>query len=492
MEAIPIAIFWSIVAWTLLQRREHALMYLFFASMPFGSFAAIPTAVTGGLTLTPTPIVAMLLIARRFASPGGITQSLDAALRGSLLLALFLFWLAAAVTTAFMPRFLAGVVEIVPVRSLDQADTALLGPTMQNISQGVYVSISVLAVFTFAHMLRTEAMQRHAMRALCLGAALTVATGLLDLASQYLPIGAALELFRTASYSLLTDDEVLDSKRLVGLMPEASSFGTLALGFLGSLYFFRRAMPSGILRERMVPALMALMLPLIWLSTSSAAYLGLGLLAAAVVADWCWRASASGVPFRLRQGLAMELLLAICAAAVLALGLLAAPQVLGSMLEVFDLMVLQKSGSGSYEERSMWTQVSLQSLAATYGLGVGLGSTRASNFAVALASNAGLPAAFFYLLFLLQNLMLRKVPRHDVEARALLSAIRWSCLPPLFTSLLIATTPDFGLFNAFLYGFAVAAVTRPAVLRQRQAAMTPRPGPIPARLLFAREHHVRH
>ena len=73
-----------------------------------------------------------------------------------------------------------------------------------------------------------------------------------------------------------------------------------------------------------------------------------------------------------------------------------------------------------------------------------------------------------------------------------LSAIRWSCLPPLFTSLLIATTPDFGLFNAFLYGFAVAAVTRPAVLRQRQAAMTPRPGPIPARLLFAREHHVRH
>ncbi|SFN41359.1 hypothetical protein [Variovorax sp. OV329] len=489
MEAIPIAVFWTFVLVTLLQRKEQALMYLFFASMPFGSFAAIPTEVTGGLTLTPTPIVAMLLIARRMLSPGGVRTAVDAALKSSQLLPLFLFWLVAAVTTAFVPRLLAGVIEIVPVRSVGQADTALLAPTTQNISQLVYVSISVLAVFSFAHMLRAEAMQRHAMRALCLGAALTVLTGVLDLASQYLPIGPALELFRTASYALLTDVELLDVKRLVGLMPEASSYGTLALGFLASLYFFRRAMPPGFVRGRLVPVLIVMLLLLTWMSTSSAAYLGLGLFALAVAGDWCWRMAVSGrILPQLRRGLAAEFWLGALGAAALGLFFLAMPQVLASMREIFDLMVLQKSASSSYEERGMWTQVSLHALMATQGLGVGLGSTRASNFAVALSSNAGLIATACYGVFLLQNLVLRKPPQQDPQARALLSAIRWSCLPPFFTSLLIATTPDFGLFNAFLYGFAVA-VTRPLVFRQRQLAAQWQPS---AALPFDREAHARH
>lgn len=491
MEAIPIGIFWSIALLTLLQRKEQALMYLFFASMPFGSFAAIPTEVTGGLTLTPTPIVAILLIARRLLSPGGVTQALDAALKPSQLLPLFLFWLLAAVTTAFVPRLLAGMIEIVPMRSVGQADTALLGPTPQNISQLLYVSISVLAIFSFAHLLRTEAMRRHAMWALCLGAAITVATGLLDLASQYVPIGPALELFRTASYTLLTDVEMLDVKRLVGLMPEASAFGTLSLGFLASLYFFRRAMPPGFVRGVLVPLLMAALLLLTWLSTSSAAYVGLGLVAAAVAADWCWRLTVSGRLPQLRRGLAGEFWLGVAGVVATVAVLAVVPKLLVSMQEMLDLMVLQKSTSSSYEERTMWTQVSLHALLSTGGLGVGLGSTRASNFAVALASNAGLLATGCYLVFLLQNLMLRKPPPQDTQARATLSAIRWSCLPPLFTSLLIATTPDFGLFNAFLYGFAVA-VTRPLAYRPRLPlpAWRQRAG---APFLFEREEaHVRH
>jgi len=350
----------------------------------------------------------------------------------------------------------------------------VLAPTPQNLSQLIYVSISVLAVFTFAHMLRSDAMRRHAVRALCLGAALTVLTGALDLASQYLPIGPALELFRTASYALLTEVEILDVRRVVGLMPEASSYGTLALGFLASLYFFRRAMPPGGMRDRLVPVLMALLLLFTWLSTSSAAYLGLGVLAAAVVGDWFSRAAVSGRLPQFRRGLVAEFWLGAVAAFALFVVVVAAPQVLNPMREMFDMMVLQKTSSGSYEERSMWTRVSLHALAATHGLGVGLGSTRASNFAVALVSNAGLPATFFFALFLLQNLVLRKVPPGDARARALLSALRWSCLPPFFTSLLIGTTPDFGLFNAFLYGFAVAA-TRPQapVLRQPTQASLP-------------------
>ena len=486
MEAIPIAIFWSLAAFCLFQKK-HALMYLFFASMPFGSFAVIPTEVTGGLTPTPTPIVPLLPIARQLGGAMGIAQTLEDALRSSGLLLLFLFWLVAGVTTAFMPRFFASSVVVVPVRAGGLSDTTVLAPTTQNLSQFVYVSISVFAIFTFARMLREPAMRRHVLAALCLGATVTVVTGVLDLASQYVPIKPALELFRTASYALLTDVEILDVKRVVGLMPEASSFGTVALAFLASMYFFRRAMPAGFVRQRMVPVLMALLLGLIGLSTSSAAYLGLGLFGAAVAADWCCRAMAPAHERHLRRGLATEFWLAAGAVCAVFLVIVAAPHVLAPIYEMIDLMVLQKSTTDSYEERNMWTQVSLQALRATDGLGVGLGSTRASNFAVALFSNAGVFAATCYALFVLQALVLRRAPRHDAQGRALLSAVRWSYLPPFFTSLMIGTTPDFGLFNAFLFGFAVAITYKPVRQAAQVAAAAPR---IPTPLFAVRSAYV--
>ena len=460
MEAIPIAVFWSAAVWTLF-RRKQALLYLFFASMSFGSFAAIPTEVTGGLTLTPTPIVAMLLIARQLGSARGMAQAFDAAMKRSGLLLLFLFWLVACVVTVFMPRFFANMVQIVPVRAGALSDTALLVPTVQNVSQFIYIGISVLAVFSFAGMLREPSMRRHALAALCLGAAMTVLTGLLDLASQFLPLDSVLELFRTASYALLTDVEILDSKRVVGLMPEASSFGGLSLTFLAALYFFRRAMPQGTLRDRVVPVLMGLLLLLAWLSTSSAAYLGIGVFGAAAAAEWCWRALAAGRNPYLRRGLSSEFWLGAAALGVALWIVIAVPQILDPMREMIDVMVLQKSGTSSFEERNMWTRVSWQALMATHGLGVGLGGTRASNFAVALASNVGLLGAAFYFMFVLQSLLLRRARPGDKEGRALLSAIRWSYLPPFATSLMVGTAPDFGLSNAFLYGFAAAIALPP-------------------------------
>ena len=456
MELIPVGIFWSVALWALFQKKQ-VLIYLFFASMPFGSFAAIPTELTAGLTLTPTPIVALLLIARELGNARGLTKALDAALKSSGLLLLFLFWLVAAIVTLFMPRFFAGQVEVVPVRAGALAsDTAMLAPTVQNLSQLVYVSISVLAVFAFASVLRGEGMRRHALSALCLGAAFTVFTGFLDFASQYLPLQSFMEVFRTASYALITEAEVQDVKRVVGLMPEASSFGSLSLNFLTSLYFFRRAMRSGHLRDRVVPALMGLLLLLVWMSTSSAAYLGLGLFGAAAAAEWCWRFFASDRNRYLRHGLMGEFWLGAVAVWAILLVVIVVPNVLTPLLDMVNVTVLQKANTSSFEERGMWTQMSWNALLATHGLGVGLGGSRASNFAVALVSNVGLAGAALYFLFVLQCFFVRRAGRSDAEGSALLSAARWSYLPMFFVSLTIGTTPDFGLSNAFLYGFAVA------------------------------------
>lgn len=455
MQAIPIVVFWAIVVWSFFQGKQ-VLLYVLFASMSFGSFAAIPTEVTGGLTLTPTPLVAMVLIARELGSMRGLATAVDSAFKPSGLFLLFLFWIVAGITTAFMPRLFAGNVQVVPVRFGDLADSVLLTPTTQNISQFVYISISVLSVFAFASLLRSEAMRRHALTALCFGAAVAVFTGFLDYISQSTGLESVLEVFRTASYALLIEDEILGAKRVVGLMPEASVFGTLSLSFLVSLYFFRRAMPAGLLRDRGVPVLMALLLLLIWLSTSSAAYLGLGLFGAAAAGEWCWRVIAAGRNPYLRRGISSEFWLGVAALGMLVLAVLIVPNLFNPMVEMIDAMVLQKSNSSSFEERGMWTRVSLNSLFATYGLGVGLGGTRASNFAVALASNTGVFGATFYFLFVAQSVLFRRARPGDAKGQALLSAIRWSYLPPFFTSLTIGTTPDFGLHNAFLYGLAAA------------------------------------
>lgn len=455
MDLIPIAIFWGLAIWAFFGRSRR-LLYLFFATMPFGSFAVIPTAMTGGFTLTATPIVAALLVARQFTVGGEFAHMLGLALRPSRLLLLFLFWMFALVTTFVMPRLFAGTVTVVPVKVSDFMETAPLQPTGQNLSQALYITISVLAVFVFARMLRTLSMRQHALAALCLGAAMTVLTGLLDFASLFLPMDAVLEPFRTATYTLLTSVELQDGKRVVGLMPEASSFGGLTLTFLVSLYFLRRAMPTGRLRDRVVPLLMALLLVLTWLSTSSSAYLGLAIFALTVIGEWVWRLLRTRRNPYLRRGLTRELWFAVGTLFVVLLVFVAFPQLLNPVLDRIDTFVLQKSTTSSFEERSLWTQVSWEALMSTYGLGVGLGGTRASNFAVALASNAGLLAAFLYFAFVFQSFVIRRAASYDAQGQALMLGLRWTYVAPFVGSLLIGTTPDFGLFNAFLYGFAAA------------------------------------
>lgn len=459
MEAIPIIIFWSIATWALFQPR-HVLIYFLFGSMPFGSFAAIPTSITGGLTLTPLPIVTLLLIAKELGNPAGLRNAVADALSSSRLLLLFLFWIVAGVATTFMPRLFAGSVEIVPVRSDVAVETAMLMPTTQNISQFIYITVSVLAVFAFARSVIAPQLRRHILPALCMGASLMILTGVLDFASQYMPLDAVLEMFRTASYSLLTTDEVLGGKRIVGLMPEASAFGSVALTFLVAIYFFRRTAPPGFLYSRICPFLIAVLTLIVWMSTSSAAYLGLGVFGVVAFTEWCWRAFFVKSNIYLRRGVLGEFYFGAIVIAGLLLLFIASPRTFAPLQEMLDVMVFQKTNSSSFEERGMWTRVSWEALKATGGLGVGMGGTRASNFAVALISSAGVLGAMLFFAFVAQCMFVRRPTKGDFEGAAFMSALRWAFIPPFVTSLTIGTTPDFGTFNAFLFGLAIALSLR--------------------------------
>jgi hypothetical protein len=457
MDFVAIALFWALLGMGYVKGGRY-LLNIFFSSMSFGAFAVIPTAMTGGLTFTATPIVALAMAARYLGNRNGLTFLLTSAASYRKLGVIAGFFIVAFVATYFSPRLFSGTIYIIPVRGLLD-DPDLLRPTTQNISQIAYLGISVLTVFTFGEMLRDPRIRGHILPALMWGALTTIVTGFLDFASQYVPLSFALEPFRTATYALLTDVEVFGGKRVVGLMPEASAYGTVCIAFLSSLYFFRFYTKSPRTRRLPIGPVLILLLIFTWLSKSSSAYVGLLFIGLCAGAEWCWRASILERNPRRKRGLKLEFSVVGVSIVALTLVLLFIPSLLDPITALFDRMVLQKTESQSFEQRSSWTAISWAALQDTFGLGVGVGSTRASNGIVAMFSGTGYVGAFLYFAFVAQS-FLRKAQTSDFLSQAALSGIRWTMLPVFLVNALIGTSADFGLFVAWLYGFAFALSAR--------------------------------
>ncbi|GAB2888991.1 hypothetical protein GCM10027046_16780 [Uliginosibacterium flavum] len=466
MEALPIAIFWALAVWGGCGKPQ-VLLYLFFGSMSFGAFAVIPPELTGGLTLTPTPMIALLIILRSLLERGGPHFFVSQALNPRGLLLLFLFWLVATITTVLMPRVFAGEVMVIPVRLTAFTIGEPLWPSTQNFSQFCYLTISVATVFAFAWQLRSEGMRQHALRAVFFGGAIVIATGFLDWLSLYLPMDVLLEPFRTATYALLTEVEMFGGKRVVGLMPEASAFGGVSVSFLAAVYFFRPAMLPGGMQERIAPLLMAGLLLFVWLSTSSAAYVSLAVFFALAALQWGIRQFRAPTTRASKAGfwLVWGGLVAAC------LVLLFVPRLLDPLLDQFDTMVLQKKNTDSYEERSMWTEVSWQALWDSYGMGVGLGSTRASNFLAVLFASTGMLGALLYCGFVLRSFFRRTAEGISHNRAVLLKALPLAFAPGFASALLVGSTPDFGLFNACLFALSFAVANVSGVCMQRVSSL---------------------
>lgn len=453
MTGLPIAGFWLLALWAFTGPGCRRLVTLHLALLPFGSLAVVPAGASGGLTLTPAPVLAALLVLRCAMTRGGLAgmARLATAPRGMLMLAGF--GMVAAVGTAFLPRLFAGTV-VIPYRGETLVPTPL-APSAQNLSQLAYLLSSILVAIAYGRILRGPGMREHLLRALALGGTVAVGTGALDLASSLLPVAPALEPFRTASYALHVSHSILGVKRVVGLMPEAAAFGLLCLGYLSLLYFFRRALPEGWLRRRGVPGLLVGLVGCVALSTSTAAYAGLAVLAAVAAAEWAWRAAALRPRAPGRRGLAPEASAALGAVVALVAVFLALPHLFDVVAEMLDVTVVEKIGSASFAERSAWTEVSWRALLASGGLGLGVGSTRVSTSVVGVFASTGVLGGCLYYGFLLRTLTRRALPG-DGQARVMLGAVRWAWVAPFAGSLLTGIGADFGPFLALLFGVGAA------------------------------------
>lgn len=433
----------------------------FFASIPFGAtaFASLP-ALGGSSPLIYTLFAAAILGAVAFRRDflDGLARTFThfpaawiAALLGVYALAgsYILPRLFEGATTVFIP--IEGHIREVP-----------LGPVSGNITQPAYFLLGIFVFIAFCTLLLHRSNLEKVGRGFFAFALAHVLLGWIDFAGKLAGLGDFLEPIRTASYALLTDVEASGFVRIVGGCPEASSFAAYGLASLAFAFTYWREAGS-----RLALVLAVAMLALLIMSTSSTAYVGCAALSVFALLSTARAAC--------RDRLKPQDLLLVCGAlAVLALVLgcyLYNPAFFAPFLDLLQAMVFDKATSSSGQERAYWNMRSLLSFLDTFGLGVGLGSSRSSSWAVSVLSQLGLIGSLMMALLLASLLRgmgrLRARPG-EAPLFALAAGARGAAVAFLLAGTIAGGAADPGVL--FFASLATVLACRYHALRARQAA----------------------
>lgn len=459
----PAALLWVLILAAAFSNGP-GLLYLLMICGAFGSLQMLPGS--GGANLLPQSACAAVFISKVMIQPGNIRRGIEAALDPQRLVLFSAFLVYALFGALVLPRLFSGMIEVVPVSAF-RFGTDILKPGAGNITQSGYMALSYAATLAFTIIGQTEAVRAHYRRALLCAACALIATGLVDLITFSLNLGAVLEPFRTATYALLTDVEAEGAKRVVGLMPEASSYGTACVGVSAALVFARPLYRAGNEQLLVMGAIGGLVL-MTMLSTSSTAYVGLAVFGLVYGLDLLVRMLDAGNPRRDQIGLEVGLIVVV-AFAIFATFVIQ-PALFDPIVAMVDKMVFQKSSSASYVERSLWNRVGWHAFLDSGGLGVGLGSIRVSNWAISILGSTGLFGALLMFGFIAQQLV--AAPR-DASREAVLFATvtKLALVPVLVMYQLAGTIPDIGIAASAALGMIAAAHTPPGGRR----VVSPRP-----------------
>jgi hypothetical protein len=443
----PVFIFWLLFLRATVA-SERTLFILLFTSFTFGALAVLPPELTGGSSFLPKTMFACLIVVRFVVIPLIYSpQRLIELLRLDHLGFLLAFLLISLITTMFMPRLFENAVDVIPLKFARFASSEALTPTMANMTQSIYLTISVAATVGAAMISRSPRFSDNLLTAIRIGGIVLLGSGLLDMLANAIGQADALEPFKNASYAMITNAEIAGVRRVVGLMPEASSYGSTCVSFIAMLAFCRPLYAPGWPRFTVSMTILAL-ITMALVSTSSSAYAGLAFFGAAYLLNLGRRMFGGSATSQI--GLRLELTIGFLAIVVLLFVTITNPDVFDPLLRIVDEIIFNKASSDSYMERTFWTQVSWSAFWSTYGLGVGLGGTRASNYFVAVISNTGFLSSICFFVFLLQ-VFFRRLPSCP-KSREMIVALRFSILPILGTAALGSATPDFEAMLGVLFG----------------------------------------
>ncbi len=443
-------------------RRDNALLYLAFAFLAFGSFSVVP----GGTTVLAAAVAFLLLTVKVFTRRGA-THELAGAVRLGAMGLLVAFMLVGVIWAMVVPRVSGGNIFVYPMSVGITSFPARLQPTSANINQSAYQIISCATALGFYVMARSARFSEVFLRALLWGAAATIITGLADMIGPHVGLSKVLELFRTANYSYLNGVEVLGVTRVVGLMPEASTYGALAVSFGGLLLFCRNAYEGRLKRWALILGIACLGFAA--LSTSSAAMLSLAVAFAILCADLASRLIVERAADKRRALNEILFVAAVVFLMALSLAIFSGPREL--IWRLVDSAVFKKSLSSSYIERSAWTHQAWEAFLASGGIGVGVGSVRTSNFFINILASTGVIGTGLFALFL-ARVAIAQVPAPQSQPAELVRGAKLGLIV-LFTGMyFVGTTPDYGLMAAALFG-TIVGTAQAERQRARIAATEP-------------------
>jgi hypothetical protein len=458
----PAVALWALILPTALASGP-ILLYMLFIVNVFMSLQMLPGE-GGGANLLPPTIYAFALVMKVALAPGNIMRGLESALDPRRLGLFTAFAVYSALTALLLPRLFAGLLEVVPVSGADLNGASILQPRSGNITQTCYTLISYLTAVAFSVVGSRDDFRRHYMQALVWGAFALIVTGLLDLIAYRFGLSGLLDPFRTASYELLTDVEAAGAKRVVGLTPEASAYGTLCVSAAGALLLLRPLYPRGLTRAIATIAMIGTGVMAL-LSTSATAYVGGAALACVYLynlASRIFNRDAAG-----RETCAFEVGVLACLGLVALMIVVVAFDRVAPLLDVVDKVIFEKSGSLSYMQRSMWSHVGWQAFLDSGGLGAGLGSVRTSNWFISILGSTGVFGALLIFGYFAQKFIISTRGLAAPDA-AFLNALRLTLVPFLVMASLAGTIPDIGVTTAAVLGLLSVARPTAASMRDEQ------------------------
>jgi hypothetical protein len=349
-----------------------------------------------------------------------------------------------------LPRLLAGeTTAFIPIRG--SIEEMPLAPVPGNFTQTAYFSLGVLAFFAFSILGTERTFLTTVRRGMLVLVSMNVLLGALDLAGKVVGQPDLLSVIRTANYAMLTEVDVGGFWRISGGFSEASAFAAAGVACLGFAFTYWRATGSVL-----ALCLLTAQLVLLVFSTSTTAYVSLALLSIPVAFSIVGGALGGGLKGRDLS------IVAAAAVGVALVGFLVASDapIVGQFTDLINSMVFQKYASASGVERAYWNARGVQAFIDSGGLGIGMGSSRSSSWAVSVLAQFGVLGSLMMgslVLFLLRGMHGRDKDA-DPEAYVLAQGVRAAALGSLLTSSLAGSGADPGLL--FFLALAIVSTCR--------------------------------
>ena len=430
------------------------------ASTIFGAAAAAILTALGGANLPPSHALLgfLILVAIRF---GYIEKAVATLAFPKLGFWLLLTAVYGAVGAFFLPRIFAGATYVFTFARTDFGTAILLipaGPVNGNLTQTIYFIGNLVAFCLFSAMSSEPIGRKWIVNGFLWATCLNLFFGVLDYVTYFTDTSQYLAFLRNAPYRMLDMAVVAGFKRLVGTFAEAAAFGATTLSF----FAFTLTLWLNGYRTRLTGPLALASCVALVISTSGTAYGGLAIYLVAVYGSCLVRCLLLPLTPQRVGFLTIAPLVAIA----LGCGIALSDRNSTFVADAVQNLILSKGDTDSALERGSWNAQAMINFFDTYGLGLGIGSARASNTAIAVLANIGIPGAFTYAIFT-AGILLAPLRDEPGERRFFREAAGSACLTLIIAGLLAGSFIDLGL--PFFILAALAATPGEAAVEAGQA-----------------------